>query len=333
MTDETPPAGESRALARTITRADLTRLRAGKLEPELVSQWLRRTEGLAAPEAALTGPLPANGTGWLVAARSPGYRLFPWLSHTADRAGILAAVGPCWATMMGVDSLAVVIATGLAPMLILKGIARLLMGRQLARQQKVATFLAPAVTLPHGGHVTLTGVIPPQATVPSLFRGVPAVLFRSARSDADETRGIDFQLRLDTHHEITVAVRGAMLLDRPTRVRGPLACGPVSVNWNRTWREDARLQSDLFAVPALLARAFMGFARESAIGPGDRIQVTGLLEHQVSPEGMAGPGRHVPMRYSIRGDRDRPLLVRKLAGPPDGERDQAVRPGSGPVPP
>jgi hypothetical protein len=60
---------------------------------------------------------------------------------------------------------------------------------------------------PSGTLVRVTGTIGPQATVPTLFRGVPAVLFRNRVASADETRGQDFLLDLDQGGQAKVAVR------------------------------------------------------------------------------------------------------------------------------
>jgi hypothetical protein len=53
-------------------------------------------------------------------------------------------------------------------------------------------------------------------------------------------------------------------------------------------------------------------AREFAVSPGDKVEVVGIIHHEVAPDGVAAPGRHTPMRHTLRAGPDSPLLVRKI---------------------
>ena len=165
-----------------------------------------------------------------------------------------------------------------------------------------------------GRLVRLTGVIAPQPTVPTLFRGIPAVLFRNRLGGADETRGIDFLLDVDGGGQATICVRQALFLDRPTRTREPPACGPVGIEAFGEGRRH-RLRSVLVIEPSLFLRLSRPARHESAVAPGDRIEVFGFLHQEAAPDTAGAFDRHVPVRFAVRAGAQLPLVVRRIARP------------------
>src|SRR5437762_9831859 len=148
-----------------------------------------------------------------------------------------------------------------------------------------------------------------QAAVPTLFRGLPAVLFRNCIGNADEVRGIDFELDLDGGQQARVCVRGALLVDRPTRAQQAPACGPVYAEPCAEGFK-ARLRSALLVEPSPVFRAF-GSRHESSVGPGDRIEVAGVLHHEPAPEAAEPFTRRIPIALVLRAGAGQPLLVRR----------------------
>src|SRR5262249_58591868 len=119
------------------------------------------------------------------------------------------------------------------------------------------------------------------------------------RGGADDRRGLAFLLVLDNGEQAKVAVRGSFLLDRLERPREPPACGPVSpealmsdpdaFGRNYVLRSDMLRRDPLF--PRLLGRY------ESSVGPGDRIEVCGVVRHVLAPELRSL--REVPTRPAL----------------------------------
>jgi hypothetical protein len=166
---------------------------------------------------------------------------------------------------------------------------------------------------PNGATVRVAGVISSEATVPSLFRAQPSVLFKSAIRSAEQTQGIDFALDLDNGQRVRICVRRALLVDRPLRTREPPACGPVSVDHWSDGRGGFSLKSDMFTGPSWWARLF-GPARryEASVGPGDRVEVCGVLHHEPAPDDLGPFARQMPIRAVLRAPARYPLLVRRL---------------------
>jgi hypothetical protein len=130
---------------------------------------------------------------------------------------------------------------------------------------------------------------------------------------ADETRGIDFFLGLDNGEQAKVAVRGGFLLDRPQRTREPPACGPVSpepVMSPDGFKGVYTLRSYMLRRDPLIARLFPRY--ESSVGPGDRVEVCGVVRHVLAPE-LRSP-REVPTRAVLGAGADTSLLVRRPLG-------------------
>jgi hypothetical protein len=313
-----PEADDSAALesARPLTRWDVARLHRHKLDPAMVQAWMERARRLNAPWAPPGVELVPNHTGWLLGVGSLLSQRTRRLSvFTGSLFGYLAAasaVNLVYGLNFHTGGLLVATAsTGVMTAMLSLGPGRSL---RRARRRLVASEPVHALDgVPPGRPVRLIGVVAEQPTVPALFSGRPAVLFRNRIEDADEVRGIDFTLVLDSGQSVKVRVFDALLLDRPRRIRTPAACGPVSVQ--QSDGKPMRLQSDLTDPPRLLYRVREPRRYESSIGPGDRVEVWGLLKQEAAPDGQAAPGRGVPMRTTVSAGPDVHLLVRKVASP------------------
>jgi hypothetical protein len=51
---------------------------------------------------------------------------------------------------------------------------------------------------------------------------------------------------------------------------------------------------------------------EAFVGPGDLVEVTGMLVREPDPSGSSVPGRGVPFVTALQGTHDRPLIVRRV---------------------
>lgn len=271
---------------------------------------LRQSRGLSAPAPPRSGALVANETGWLLGVGGPVRRSFPRLVRWGGRAGGLVAAGPLWAELLGIrPGILGLLALGMSPLALfwaglwMFGLPRLRL--RLRRTPQVARLADARV----GSFMRVAGVVAAQPCITSLFRGLPAVLFRNQAGGADEIRGVDFHLDLASGERVTISVRGALLLDRPRRTRRPPACGRLSVETLPSGF--ARLRSEALSPASFWSWARAMGQRESAIAPGDQIEVCGVLDRQVDPAGDAPPGRQPPMRYLLRGDDEMPLLVRR----------------------
>lgn len=269
---------------------------------------------LGAPEAPPEGDLVPNGTGWLVALAAPRRRLHPELSQFVPfgitMGGALLAVAMSRLMPLG---LAVPAATACGAALVL--LSERLFRREIRRQlEEAAVPPGRLADLPAGTLVRLRGVVAAQPSVTSLFRGLPAVLFRNRLGVADETRGIDFLVDLDDGQKVRVGARGAMLLDEPRPTRWPPVCGPVLVDVSPISEIPHRLRADRPGARRLLSRT----GHECSIGPGSRIELCGLLYQEPDPAGAHAFERQVPMLPVLRASPDAPLFVRSLDGQRDG---------------
>jgi hypothetical protein len=306
MSDDDDAQDRALAVRGGLTRGELARLRRGELDADTIRALLKQTRGLGAPEAPPEGDLVPNGTGWRIGAGGPTLRLYPRLLKWALWTGAFLSFVPNWGIVLGLPSLLTTMAANLAPLATFLGGVRLATEVTLRRLQR-APSPERLADCPSGTAVRVSGVVVSSATVPTLFRGAPAVLFCSKAGFAQQTQGIDFELDLDSGDHAWISVRRAMILDRPDRVLEPLACGPVLDHENR-------LASAIFtARPSRLGR-LLGSGRyyEAAVGPGDRIEIYGVLHHEPAPEALAPFARQMPTRAVIRAPRNRPLLVRRL---------------------
>ena len=294
-----------------ISPFDLFRLRQGQLQPERAADLEARTVGLSAHEAPPEGELAPNGSGWLIGAGDPLPRLYPE-SYRRGEGWVLGICG-FTAVYWAVASFAHPLPEALSVLvtLSLTAIPFILLGSRIAlrseprRQIERAVRVLRLADVPNGTLVRVAGTIPPQATVPSLFRGLPAVLHRNRIRNADEMRGVDFFLDLDEGEHVKVAVRRAFLLESPTPTREAPACGPVSAH---DGEGGSRLRSDLFDGPGPSSP----FGRyESSVGPGDRVEVCGVVRHVPAPDLEGRFLRVPPMRTVLVGEEERPLLVRR----------------------
>jgi hypothetical protein len=296
--------------ARAFTRREVRDLHRGTPDEAALEVWRRRAEAVLAARAPEEGPLAANATGWVVGIGDPPQRLFPRLRKLAALASGWAGFGPAMAlTLTGSPPWWLLIGLlGGAPVMFTTTIHAAAYRRVTRGQRRRARPLRLPEDEPTGALVRATGVVGSQQAFPALFSGQPAVVCRSRAGTADETRAIDFTLELEAGHRLHVAARDAFLMDEPARFTGPPACGPVSPQHRDG---AARLSPDLLLPPAAWHRLFEPRLRESSIGPGDRVEVCGLLHHESAPDGEAAPGRGVPLKTVIAAGPGARLLIRK----------------------
>jgi hypothetical protein len=308
----TAPGERALAVRAGLSRAELDQLRQGEIEADIVAALIDRSAGLAAPAPPAEGDLLPNGTGWRVGQGGRAERMHPRLWLLSVRAGALGGLGPTWASLLGIHhSFVIAMGLGLMPIGLLFGAVHLSAAIRLRPLRRAPRHFSVA-DCPSGTTVRIDGVVVSDATVPTLFAGAPAVLFTSVFGAGQQTQGIDFHLDLDGGERVRVAVRGAMLLDRPRRSRESPACGPVRVDWS-TDHGRPRLTSDIFAGPSLRSRLFAWRRRyEAVIAPGDRVEVCGVLHHEPDPDARAPFARQMPTRAVIREGNKLPLLVRRL---------------------
>jgi hypothetical protein len=293
---------------RSLTRDELRALRRKEgVDADTVTRWMDQTRGLAAPEAGEHGELAANGCGWVVGLGGPSKRGSPRLFRCFALSGGTIALGTALSGSPGLGhSVLALIALSLAPMASLGLACYVGARRRLRRQLAAARLWSGRDQIAPGTLVRMRGVVAAQPTVPSLFRGVPAVLFRNTVAVAEETRGIDFLLEVPGA-QVKVAVRRAMLLDRPRRIGHPPVCGPV-------YPGARRLQPDTVSYVPLMSRLLS--PRESSIGPGDEVEVCGVLDHEPARDGAGPFDRHIATDLVIRAVDRGLLLVRKLPPAP-----------------
>ena len=285
---------------------ELAKARTEELEPKVASDVAARTIGLCSPAAPPEGDLVPSASGWLIGTGPPREQLYPVFSRRADRSLLAASILVSVVGFTGLPAGAVVGGLILlSPLVAVIACIEAIPRARVRRQLKLATRVASLEEAPPGTLVRLTGTIASQATVPTLFRGVPAVLFRNRIASADETRGQDFLLDLDQGGQAKVAARRSFLLEPPTRSSERPACGPVS-----THMVDGRwaLRSDLFAPRHVLRSRHR--RHECSVGPGDRVEVCGIVEHVIDPA-QASSRRQAPLRPVLTADENTPLLVRR----------------------
>jgi hypothetical protein len=301
----------SRSLMRPISLEELAQLRQGTLDFARVAYWSETARGLAAPSPPAEGPLIAHdGRGWLLSACN----VDGWLRGKPISPGkaflISAGYLPAWL----LEPLALKFGA-----IAIVGVSFVALERRRSRPRRrfmhMAARLPPVVATPplaevaEGSAVRVVGVIAPGPTIPSLFGGIPCVLSRNALASADELRGLDFTLQLEDGQRISVSVRDAHLMNQPEPLDAPPVCGPVAVDPRTVDDPRPRLISALHRKPPMFQRRRR--PREFAVGPGDKVEVVGIIHHEVAPDGVAAPGRHTPMRRTLRGGPATPLLVRK----------------------
>jgi hypothetical protein len=173
---------------------------------------------------------------------------------------------------------------------------------QLFRRARLETLpRVDGVTAPLGERVTgeqapeevrldgrIESLAPPFETPGSV---IPAVFARSiyvtrpayqhqAATYNDETRGVDFVVRIASGERVQLAARQVRLHDLPTRV------------WQPNLPELQRRGGDLQRSPVLRLPPMV---RELAVHPGDRVEVAGVLVREVAAAGEAVLGRGTPL--------------------------------------
>jgi hypothetical protein len=296
-----------------MSREDIMELRRGELSPAEAAVWLARAQSLSTPTAPEDGDLPPSGIGWLLSVHPVGRRAHPRLALAVLCCALGGALVAGWADLLAWHRPPLIVAVLLGALIPL-AVTGLV---ELATRYAVHRFFARAARpqrlaeVVPGRLVCLTGVITAPAPVPTLFRGVPAVLFRDSIGGADEVRGIDFDLELNSDERVRVCVRRAVLVDPPTRTQEAPACGPVYAA-PAAEGFGAHLCSALVVTPSPLIRT-LGVRHESSVGPGDRVEVVGVLRHELAPEAAIPFARNLPTRFVLRAGERHPLLVRREA--------------------
>jgi hypothetical protein len=281
-----------------------------------------RTLALAAPEPPPSGALTANGSGWLVGAGDLILRLHPRLIRASVPVGLwLGVFMPDLFDLVGLPHRVPVMVGGsllwvAAIATTVRLVSRVLIRRHLGRALPAARL---AEVRP-GTLVRVTGMIPEQPTVSTLFCGRPAVLFRHVMAGVNETRGIDFVLELPSGERARVSARHAVLLDRPVPAPEPLACGPVSA-----YRLSLAGGAALEPPPAQGRRFRQRPAFEASVGPGSRVEVWGIVDQQADPDAASSFDRHIPLALVLRAPRDAPLYVRSV---PESARSPPADPAA-----
>lgn len=296
----------SRSNPRVSPPGELARLRKWEVEPNIVANLTARAVGLSSPAPPPGVELVPSATGWLIGKGPCREQLYPTFSRWVDR-GFFSTYWVLMVVQFSASHLSALVAGLILGLPLLGSLASMAIvpRARLRRQFKRAERVASLGDVPRGTLVRVSGTIASGATVPTLFRGVPAVLFRNRISSADETRGQDFLLDLDHGEQAKVAARRSYLLDPPKRTDEPPACGPV-----RAYRVDGRyeLRSDLFVRSWFRSR---DGRYESSIGPGDRVEVCGIVEHLLDPTMESPSPRQPPIRPVLMADERTPLLVRR----------------------
>jgi hypothetical protein len=288
------------------------------LPVQVVSDWMKRTAGLSAPRAPRQGDLEPNGTGWVIGLGSVRRRMFPRAAMAVDRSGLLAPMAPAVSHYLGFGNellpfLGVMAAVVAVPFAVLELWARLAGRRERARARSIDRPDA----VESGSHVTFRATVCEQPTVPTLGGGAGSVLFRNRLLGTDETRGIDFWVELPGGQHVKVSARDAILLDHPAAIENPPACGPVWLGVAaRGERVYTRLQPEPPPAPPRWHRLLRPQLRESALLPGQSLQLWGILDREPAPDGERGPGRTTPLRTILRARKGVHLYLRSLSTGP-----------------
>jgi hypothetical protein len=163
--------------------------------------------------------------------------------------------------------------------------------------------------------VRLTGVVADQKTVPSLLTGRPVVLAASACAGVTETRGFDFDVRLSDGRLVRVPARDAVLLGHSQRVRGEPSCGPITLTLSG---DEPRLCSALLADRGYIDHLLQRLAREVTLGPGDAVELCGVLDVESDQSTEGGFVRDPAIRAVLRPADGLPVIVRKRTAPDEG---------------
>jgi hypothetical protein len=123
----------------------------------------------------------------------------------------------------------------------------------------------------------------PAVLARSIYVTRPAYQHQSATYN-DETRGVDFLIRLASGEKVQLHARQVRLHDNPTRV------------WQPNVAELQRRGGDADRTPVLRLPPLV---REVAIHPGDRVEAVGVLVREVAPAGEAVLGRGTPLQTRL----------------------------------
>jgi hypothetical protein len=123
-----------------------------------------------------------------------------------------------------------------------------------------------------------------------------------------ETRGLDFTIDLDTGESVKVAARTAYLMQFTGVFKDFLAL--------RNRVETPVLGRFSAPLPNGGEVTYV-ISDETAVGPGDEVDVVGVLDQEVDPHASHGR-RQIPMSPVLRGARLAPVIVRPLGRPEAG---------------
>jgi hypothetical protein len=114
---------------------------------------------------------------------------------------------------------------------------------------------------------------------------IPPAFRRQTATYTDETRGVDFSIRLRSGEHVQVAARDVRLHDQPRRMWSP--------NVAELQRRGGHAERSLFL-------RMPPFVRESVVQPGDLVEAAGVLVREVAPDGEAALGRGTPLVTRLR---------------------------------
>jgi hypothetical protein len=149
-----------------------------------------------------------------------------------------------------------------------------------------------------GDLVRLRGKVAAGQSFTSAVSGQPAVLAnyevrardrKQSASGFDEVRGIDFLVEIEEGETVRVTAEDAFLTASPAG----------------SAHDPASLSPGLF-LPGGTA------CREVRIGPGDTVELIGILGREVDPTADRYNPRELPTQFVLRGTRRLPLLVRPI---------------------
>lgn len=294
--------------------------------------------------------LPPVARGWLVRRVTS---LLPWRQvalsrRRAAQAATVAAVGGSvalypWLLALGLPGYRLprqaAVLTYMVAFSLVQGLSFVLRtARALAQRRAFARPLT--VALRPGCVVKVRGRIEASEPFSAALSGAPVVVARYLDNrrtwpKRDETRAIDFALRPEGSdaQPIRISARDVALVDRP---RGKF---PYTESHPRGPQRTPLLLSPMMLLPENMAAAvgmtmgaglglWIGITAnrararcaEARVGPGDEVEVVGIVDEEVDVAGRPTLGRDLPMRTVIRAAPGMPLLVRLVRRPGEESR-------------
>lgn len=125
--------------------------------------------------------------------------------------------------------------------------------------------------------------------------------FKQRPRSIEELRGVDFRLRTPLGRDVLVGVRRAFLVSCDEDFCNHQHLGPPLASEAQEVEEGTQLTELL---------------REELIGPGDEVEVIGVLEEQVDVDGARAGFRSPPMQLCLRATELMPVLIREVTPVP-----------------